>query len=185
MRSLRISPDLELRLLQPADAPGLFALIDSDRAHLREWLPWVDATVKVRDTEKFIAKMLREFAETQAYSAGIWSGGRLVGVIGHNRIDWATRIAFPGWWIASAGEGRGLMAQCCKAVFAHAFTQLKVNRVVVGVATENARGLAIVRRLGFTQLNLLRNAERLHNRTVDHFIFTLAPAPAGPPKVSA
>lgn len=172
----KINPGLELRLLEPADAAALFELIEANRPALREWLPWVDATTKVADSEKYIATTVRERAATRAYTSGIWSSGRLVGVIGHNRIDWAARIAFPGWWLVPGAQGQGIMTQCCQAVFAHAFTQLQVQRIVVGVATENLRALALVRRLGFKQLSTLRHAEVLHDRTVDHFIYSLMPA---------
>lgn len=171
----KINPGLELRLLQPEHATELFAVIDANRATLREWLPWVDATVKVADSEKFIAAALRERAATRAYQSGIWSMGSLVGVIGHNRIDQAARIAFPGWWLVPSAQGQGIMSQCCQVVFAHAFTQLLVNRIVVGVATGNARGQAIVKRLGFKQISTLKNAEVLNNRSVDHFIYSLVP----------
>ena len=177
MLSHKINPDLELRLLQPEHATTLFALIDANRDRLREWLPWVDGTVKVAHSEKFIADALRDRAATRAFTSGIWSTGRLVGVIGHNRIDWANRIAFPGWWHVPAAEGQGIMTQCCQALFAHAFTLLQVNRIVVGVATGNLRGQALVKRLGFKQVSTLRNAEVLNNRTVDHFIYSLVPPP--------
>ena len=173
----KINPGLELRLLQPGDAAALFAVVEANRGTLREWLPWVDATVKVADSEKFIAGALRDRAATRAYQSGIWSMGSLVGVIGHNRIDPAARIAFPGWWLVPAAQGQGIMAQCCSVVFAHAFTQLLVNRIVVGVATENVRALALVKRLEFKQISTLNNAEVLHNRRVDHFIYSLVPKP--------
>ena len=171
----KINPGLELRLLQPQDAATLFALVDANRAALREWLPWVDGTVKVADSEKFIAGALRDRAATRAFTSGIWSSGRLVGLIGHNRIDWANRIAFPGWWLVPEAQGQGIMTQCCQAVFAHAFEQLRVNRIVVGVATGNLRGQAIVRRLGFKQISTLKNAEALDGRSVDNFIYSLLP----------
>lgn len=173
----RINPGLELRLLQPEHASELWAVVDANRATLREWLPWVDATVKVADSEKFIATALRERTATRAYQSGIWSMGALVGVIGHNRIDQAARIAFPGWWLVPAAQGQGIMTQCCQVVFAHAFTQLLVNRIVVGVATGNNRGQAIVKRLGFKQISTLKNAEVLNGRSVDHFIYSLVPKP--------
>ena len=172
----KINPGLELRLLQPQDAATLFALIDANRVALREWLSGVDATVAVADTEKFIANALRERAATRAFTSGIWSSGRLVGLIAHNRIDWANRIAFPGWWLVPAAQGQGIMTQCCQVVFAHAFTQLQVHRIVVGVATENLRGQAFVKRLGFKQISILQSAEVLKNRCVDHFIYSLLPA---------
>src|SRR6187402_2536371 len=100
MLSHKINPGLELRLLQPEHAAAHFALVDANRVALREWLPWVDETTTVAHSEKSIADALKERAATRAFSSGIWLSGRLVGVIGHNRIDWANRIAFPGWWLA-------------------------------------------------------------------------------------
>ncbi|MSU65710.1 MAG: N-acetyltransferase [Opitutus sp.] len=179
MLSHKINPSLELQLLRPEHAAELYALIDANRTKLREWLPWVDATIKVTQTEKFIADSLRERAESRAFVAGIWAAGRLVGVIRHNRIDWANRIAFPGWWLVPAAQGQGIMTQCCQALFVHAFTLLQVNRIVVGVATGNLRGQSIVERLGFKRISTLRNAEMLNHRSVDHFIYSLLPA-SGP-----
>jgi ribosomal-protein-serine acetyltransferase len=184
MLSHKINPDLELRLLQPEHAAELFALIDANRGRLRVWLPWVDQTTKLAQTEKFIAKSLWKRDDSRAFAVGIWSAGRLAGVIRHNRIDWANRIAFPGWWLAPHAEGKGIMTSCCQAVFAHAFTQLQVRRIVVGVATENLRGQALVKRLGFSLLETLRNAERLNGRDVNHFIYQLPPPAAGAEKTS-
>jgi ribosomal-protein-serine acetyltransferase len=174
MLAQKITPGLELRLLQPDDVNQLFRVIDENRAQLREWLPWVDETIKVADTGKFIRRSLREYAETQAFKSGIWSSGRLVGVIGHNRIDWPNRIAFPGYWLAPEARGQGIMGRCCRAVFAHAFEQLKVHRIVIGVATGNLRGQALAQRLGFTQISTLKNAEWLNDRSVDHLIYSLS-----------
>jgi ribosomal-protein-serine acetyltransferase len=167
----QINPGLELRLLQPTDAPTLFALVDANRKTLREWLPWVDATTKLAHSQKFIAEALRDRAATRAFAAGIWSSGQLVGVIWHNRIDWANRVAFPAYWLVPSAEGRGLMTAACQAVIAHAFTQLRVDRVVVAVATENHRAQALVRRLGFTQISTLKKAEWLYDHFVDHHIY--------------
>lgn len=168
-----INPGLELRQLQPADAPALFAVVDANRVALREWLPWVDATNRVADSEKYIRDTLRDFKASRAFTCGIWSMGRLVGVIGHNRIDWANRIGFPAYWIAPASQGQGIMTLCCRAVIENAFTDLRVNRVIVAVATGNLRAQKIPLRLGFTQVSTLRKAEWLYDHYVDHSIYSL------------
>lgn len=169
----RIHPGLELRQLQPADAPALFAVIDAHRARLREWLPWVDATVRLADTEKYIADTLRDFAATRAYVCGIWADGRLVGIIGQNRIDWAHRIAFPFYWLAPDSEGRGLMTQCLRAVIEDSFTQLQVRQLVIAVATGNLRAQRLPAKLGFKPAGTLKKAEWLYDHHVDHYIYRL------------
>ena len=171
-----INPGLELRQLQLADAPALFAVVAAHRKSLREWLPWVDATNAVADSEKYIRDTLSDFKETRAYTCGIWSMGRLVGVIGHNRIDWANRIGFPAYWIAPDSAGQGIMTACCRAVIEHAFRDLKLGRCVVAVATGNLRAQKIPVRLGFTKISTLKKAEWLNDHHVDHFIYSLAAA---------
>lgn len=169
-----INPGLELRQLQLADAPALFAVVAANRAALREWLPWVDATNQVADSAAYIKGTLRDFKETRAFTCGIWSMGRLVGVIGHNRIDWANRIGFPAYWLVPASQGQGIMTQCCRAVIDDAFTHLKLNRVIVAVATGNLRAQRIPEKLGFTKISTLKKAEWLYDHHVDHFIYSLA-----------
>jgi len=176
-----INPGLELRQLQLTDAPALFAVVDANRASLREWLPWVDATNKVADSEAYIKGTLRDFKETRAFTCGIWSMGRLVGVIGHNRIDWANRIGFPAYWIEPASSGRGIMTQCCRAVIDDAFTNLKLGRVVVAVAIGNLRAQKIPEKLGFTKISTLKKAEWLYDHHVDHYIYSLAKPGASKP----
>ena len=169
----QINPGLELRLLQASDAPALFALVDANRQTLRTWLPWVDATTKLAHSQKFIAEALRDREKTRAYAAGIYSSGQLVGVIWHNRIDWANRVTFPAYWLIPTAEGRGIMTAACQAVIAHAFTQLKIDRVIVAVATENHRAAALVKRLGFKPISTLKKAEWLYDHFVDHHIYQL------------
>lgn len=168
-----ISPRLELRQLQPADAPALFAVVDANRKKLRVWLPWVDATRKLQDSEKYIASALQENANSRAFTCGIWSDGVLVGVIGHNRIDWANRIGFPAYWLAPDSEGRGIMTQCCRVVIDHAFGLLQLDRLVLAAATENHRAQKIPEKLGFSKIRTLRKAEWLYDHHVDHYIYSL------------
>ena len=175
----KINPSLELRLVKVQDAPALFAVIDANRAKLREWLPWVDATKKLSDTEKYIHTALREYETTRAFTCGIWTNGQLVGIIGHNRIDWANRAGFPAYWLAPTSEGQGIMTQCCRALIAHAFGELQLTRLFIGVAMDNLRAQKIPAKLGFSKVSTLRKAEWLYDRHVDHFIYSLSAPKAG------
>lgn len=174
MFARKLNPGLELRPLQPADASALFAIVDAYRASLREWLPWVDATKTVADSATYIAGAVRDDRETRAFTCGIWSLGQLVGVIGHNRIDWAHRIGFPAYWIAPDHAGQGIMTLCCRAVIEHAFAELQLKQLVVAVATDNVRAQKLPLRLGFKQVSVLKKAEWLHDHHVDHFVYSLA-----------
>jgi len=51
MFSIKIRDDLELGLLEQRHAEELFALVDHNREYLREWLPWVDNSRSIADTQ--------------------------------------------------------------------------------------------------------------------------------------
>ncbi len=173
MSPLIISANFELRLLHLPDADELFQLTDENREHLREWLPWLDGTQTVGDTESFILSVMRQFAETRAFSTGIWWDAKLVGVIGFNRIDWSDGCAYPGYWLGKAHQGKGIMTRSCRALIDHAFSELRLEQVIITCATENSRSRAIPERLGFQCEGVKPQAEWLYDHYVDHAIYSL------------
>ena len=120
-------------------------------------------------------EVIKTAGEKKVYGAQPVLARRIaVGVIGHNRIDWANRIGFPAYWIVPDSQGQGIMTACCRAVIDHAFRELKVSRVIVAVATSNLRAQKIPERLGFTKISTLKKAEWLYDHHVDHYIYSLA-----------
>ncbi len=170
----RISDELELRLLQLADAEELFTLTDTNRRYLRQWLPWLDIIDRVDDTRNFIAKTLKQFAENEGLAAAICDGGRIVGLVGFNRIEQQERIGYIGYWLAESHTGKGIMTKSCQSLINYGFTTLKLDRVVIACATENYRSRAIPLRLGFAHTGVIRDAEWLYQEFVEHDIYALS-----------
>ncbi len=175
-----LSTETELRMLQPRHARELFGVVEANRAHLREWLPWLDRSREEKDSAAFIAASLRAFAETGAFVCGIWHQGALSGVIGYNQVDGTNRMATIGYWLAKSAQGQGLATSCCRALVDHAFAEYRLNRLVISVATGNRRSQAIPERLGFVREGVLREAEWLYDRFVDHTVNALLARDAGP-----
>jgi ribosomal-protein-serine acetyltransferase len=173
MQPLVIDSEIELRMLSLEHASELFALTDANRSYLRQWLPWLDSVRIPSDTEGFIAKSQFVYQENQAFTAGIWWRERLVGVIGHNRIDWDNRISHPGYWLGADAQGRGIMTRCVRGLVEHAFDALDLNRVEICTAIGNHRSEAIPRRLGFAHESVRRQGEWLYDRFVDLNVFAM------------
>ncbi|MFQ5796360.1 MAG: GNAT family N-acetyltransferase [Candidatus Bipolaricaulia bacterium] len=173
MFRFRIDDDTELRVLEGRHAEELFALTEQNRAYLREWLPWLDNTGSLEDTQKFIKRSLEQFANNNGFQAGIWYQGKLVGVIGYHKIDWANRKTSIGYWLGASFQGRGLVTKACRGLVDYAFNELGLNRVEIHCATENKKSCAIPERLGFTQEGTIRQAERLYDHFVDHVVYRM------------
>ncbi len=179
MFSYSLGQDAYLRLLTAQDAEECFAVVDANRAHLREWLPWVDRSNSPTDTYWFIEGALQQFAANNGFQAGIVVEQRLVGAIGFHGIDWASRRTSIGYWLAEPHQGRGLVTTACRALVDHAFSAWKLNRVEVRAAVDNLRSRAVPERLGFTLEGTIRQAEWVNDRFVDHAVYGMLAADWG------
>jgi ribosomal-protein-serine acetyltransferase len=148
--------------LKSATRCRFFSLVDQDRAYLRQWLPWVDATETVDDTLSFIRSSLEQFASNKGFVAGIWSERQFCGVIGTHKLDLLNRNGEIGYWLGQSFQGKGIITTACPAVVAHLLTEMDLNRVTIQCARENEKSCAVAQRLGFTEEGVAREAQFLH-----------------------
>jgi ribosomal-protein-serine acetyltransferase len=171
MFSIKIRDDLELGLLEQRHAEELFALVEQNREYLREWLPWVDNSRSLADSQEFIKGSLEQFASNGSFGTGILYQGKLAGAIGFHYIDWSNRSTSIGYWLAASFQGKGLMTKACRILVDYAFNELGLNRLEIRCATENTKSRAIPQRLGFKQEGTIRQAELLYDHYVDLVVY--------------
>jgi len=173
MFSTTLREGFELRLVEERHAEEMFATVDRNRAYLRQWLPWVDATKSAEDSLAFIRSVLDMFAAHNGFTAAIWHRERVAGVIGTHRIDWRNRRVELGYWLAEEFQGRGLMSDACRLAIAHLFGEMDLHRVEIRCAAGNAKSNAIPRRLGFKHEGTLRDAELVNGRYLDLLVYAM------------
>lgn len=166
-----INDDLKLALTIPAFAEELFELTDQNREYLREWLPWLDFTRHVSDTRSFIASVMQGWVEETQLHTTLFYQGKMVGVIGFNRIKPNTQTGYLGYWLAQSANGKGLMTQAVRAFLKLGFEELDLQKIEIACALGNQKSRAIPERLGFKQEGLIRHAEKLYEQVVDHVIY--------------
>jgi len=162
---------LVLRLLEAEHAEQLFELSDSCRPYLKEWLPWVDGTMSVKDTQSFIEMTKKQFTSNEGFQAGMWYRGSIAGVIGFHGINEANRSTSIGYWLGELHQGSGVMTKSCKVLVNYAFKELNLNGVEIRCAEKNFKSRAIPERLGFIQEGLIRDAEWLYDHYVDRVVY--------------
>ena len=173
MFDARIDDELRLRTLCEGDAEALFRVVDGNRAHLREWLPWLDANTTSNDSLAFIQATLRQEAANQGFTCAIEFRGRIVGVAGYHPIRWNNKSVEIGYWLAREAVGHGIMTKCCRVLVSHAFAGYGLNRVQIPAAVGNRRSRAIPERLGFQLEGIIRDAEWLYDHFVDHAMYAI------------
>lgn len=163
----------DLRLLELRHAEPLYALIEANRAYLRNWLPWVDGTRSPEDSRTFIESTRHQLAADAGFQAGIWHQDRLAGIIGFHALNRLHRSTSIGYWLDADMQGKGLMTKACEALVRHAFDDLGLNRVEIRAAVDNRKSRAIPERLGFQQEGVLRDAEWLYDRYADLVVYAM------------
>jgi ribosomal-protein-serine acetyltransferase len=170
---MQVDDEIFLRLHEERGVEELFRLVDENRAHLRGWLAWVDATKTAEDTRNHVREMLLQLAEGRAYGFGILYRGELVGAIGLH-VAQEAKEAEVGYWLTEQAQGRGIVSRATKALVRFSFEDLGMNRVVVHCASENARSRAVPERLGFSLEGSLREREVIPGRVPrDQLVYSL------------
>lgn len=168
----RLNERAFVRLYEESDAEELYAVIDANRVYLARWMPWA-AQQTLDGTREFIRGSRKQFAENHGFQATIIDDGRIAGGLGFHHVDWENRSATIGYWIAEDAQGRGLVTRAVAGLIDHAFGVWELNRVEIHAAPANRRSRAIPERLGFTEEGVLRQAERLDDRYLDHVVYGL------------
>lgn len=173
MFPIYVDNDIEIRLLEKSIAKELYSLSDRNRSHLRKWLPWVDGTTSISDTEKFIESGQKQFKKSNGFQAGIWYQGHIAGAIGIHEVDRANKKTSMGYWLAKDQEGKGIVTKSVRAVVDLSFNQLGLHRVEIRCATGNKKSLAIPERLGFKNEGTLREVEWLYDHFEDLVVYSI------------
>jgi ribosomal-protein-serine acetyltransferase len=174
MFSLRVDDEIELGLYEERHAPALFDLTDRSRAHIREWLPWVDGTTGVEASRNFIKISRKQYAENDGFAVGIWYKGELAGTASFHYFHWPTRRTEIGYWLGKEFTGKGIMTRAVKKLVEYGFAELGLNRIEIRCAPANHKSRAIPERLGFAEEGTLRQAGFIHdNILVDLVVYGL------------
>jgi len=163
----------ELRLVEDNDAEMLFNLIDRNRRHLRQWLPWLDANTSIDDTRLFIRHSQEQFSSKKGFQAAIWFENKIAGIIGYHPIDWQNRSVMIGYWLGEEFQGKGIMTAACQALVHHAVDELKLHRIEIKCATGNTKSCAIPERLRFTKEGIIKDGEWLYDHFVDLVLYRM------------
>lgn len=173
MLAHRLNGEISLELLEERHAEEIFRVVDTNRAHLREWLPWLDGSRSVEESRAFIRRARGQLANNDGFHTPIRYRGNLVGMLGLHSIDWHNRSTSLGYWLAREAQGLGIMTACCAVYLGHAYEALKLHRVEIRCAVANRRSRAVAERLGFREEGQVRQAEWLYDHFVDNVVYGL------------
>ncbi|KRL98985.1 GNAT family N-acetyltransferase [Liquorilactobacillus satsumensis] len=163
MFSYEVSKNLRLALPRPIkDAPGLFALVDADRANLRRFLPWVDALKNAQDEENFLKHVKLNYAKEKSLNLVIWERQTIAGMISFNQFNQTNQSADIGYWLGKPSRGKGIITAAVQGICELGFLEYDLNRIIIRAAVDNQPSNAVAKRTGFRlEARLVQNEKLL------------------------
>lgn len=172
-----VDDNIVLHELGREHAGEIFDTINTQRAYLGQWLPFVELTTNIDFTLSFIEAYL--LSDRQNLMFTIFYRDQFAGLIGLKDTDPANFKTEIGYWLSEPFQHKGIITLSCNKLLDYAFHKLKMNRVQLKAATGNAKSCNVALRLGFTLEGTERDGE-LHSRGfVDLNVYSLLAAEFG------
>ncbi|WP_102401783.1 GNAT family N-acetyltransferase [Haloimpatiens massiliensis] len=168
-----VDNDIELKLPNKQDAERFYKLIDNSREHLKRWLPWVIETKSVDDIMSFIEEAQRQYVSDEGFKAIIIFKGKFAGLIGYYNVDKSRGAVSIGYWLGQEYQGKGIMTKALKVFLDYGFKEMELNKIEITIAEENLKSRALPKKYGFTEEGIIRDAEWLNDRYVNHILYGL------------
>jgi ribosomal-protein-serine acetyltransferase len=171
--TITLNDDIIMRTLTVADAEDVYAVVDANRAHIRQWLPWVDRTTSPDITRDVIEPWESKFLNGTDAIFGIFSDNKYIGNIGLHDMKSSNNSGMIGYWLAESAQGRGIMTACVSALIDYGFEKRNLNRIYITCAVPNKKSRAIPERLGFTLDGIMRDGELLYGTYYDQAVYAI------------
>lgn len=173
MEKLIIDENQFLEKLNLTHVEAIFNAIDQNRRFLRKWLPFVDFTFKIADTDRFVRSILEKSSANRDEVYIIWHKHEFAGLIGLKDIDRVNDKIEIGYWLIEKMTGKGIATAATRKMVNLAFRNMEMNRVQIRCGVGNDKSSAIPRRLGFSFEGVERNGERHNHSYIDLEVFSL------------
>jgi ribosomal-protein-serine acetyltransferase len=174
--TITVDETISLELMEGNHAQPLLELVNDNRPHLREWLPWVDHMLTVEQFLNFIAQSKKKEAAGTDFAFMIMYNGIAAGRIGIYNIDQQNKIGAIGYWLGEAFSGKGIINKACIALINYSFVSLDINRIELKCGTGNHKSQAVAERLGFNKEGIIHRGELLYNHFIDLYLYAMLKA---------
>jgi ribosomal-protein-serine acetyltransferase len=167
-----VGESLVLERVNTSLSVDLFTLVQESQDYLGCWLPWVDQTKQLSDTESFINEAEESAQRNTGVHYAIRYRNQLVGVVGLAEIDAIKKNGAMGFWLGEKWQGSGLMTRACRALLREALLKQNLETIEVRCGRDNAKSRAIPERLGFSVSRNVKDAEVVRNVSIEHIVYS-------------
>jgi len=158
MYAAQLTPDAELRPVDPWQTAEFLAHVEKARPHIEAYIPWATILVDEESTRRFLQRYADRRAADTGPLEGIWLSGELVGGVLFRTFEPTWGTCELGVWLTAEAQGRGLVARACQLMIDWAIGDRGLHRVEWRCVPANEPSRTVAKRLGMTLDGTLRQA---------------------------
>lgn len=131
-------------------ASEMFSLINKNREHLGQWMPWEKSTQKVEDTLAYMELAESWWNQFTTFDFSVFekASNKLIGSFGLHSLNWSKQTCELGYWIDEASQGKGYITEAVLMGEKIAL-DLGFHRVLITCDRLNTRSKRIPEKLGY------------------------------------
>ncbi len=149
----------------------IFTAIDTNRAHLRPWLFWVDKTTALEDTEKTTDLFINLWQEKSNFAYVILNKqDEVLGTIDFHNINANDRCGEIGYWLRQDKTGCGYVSRALKLLEMEIFNQGFV-RIAITCDSLNKASIAVASRNGYDYEGCCKKALNAYGELHDRLLY--------------
>jgi ribosomal-protein-serine acetyltransferase len=177
MQAPILSDGLHIRPYVDADIEPFVAAARESVETVGAWMPWCVASYQPEDAKAWFDECAASLSARSAYDMGIFAadGTTLYGGIAVNQINWRWNLGNIGYWVRQSCQRRGIALRAVRAIAHFGFSYLKLTRLEIIVAVENAPSRGVAEKVGATFECIARNRLVLHEGPIDAAVYSLIP----------
>lgn len=160
-REIKVDEAILLKPIEMEDESIIYHTINCQRGYLGKWLPFIEYTQKIEDTESYIISKISKGDSNLESVFTINYRQEFAGLIRLRIIDTQKRKTEIGYWLSEGFQKKGVMTRSVARLCEYSFKVLGIAEVEIKCAVGNIRSKEIPKRLGFTLKRIDKNREKL------------------------
>lgn len=165
--------DLHLRLVSIHDANSFFKIITISQDYFSKFDFLAPKFQTLQETEFAVADLIQKQHSHRGASYGLWQEENLLGLFKINRFDWDDLSADVGYWLIESASNKGFARASLTALIENCWSNLDLKSVTAHTAVTNLRSHALLEKLGFKKIKLIKNAIQIEGKNIDDFVFQI------------
>jgi ribosomal-protein-serine acetyltransferase len=154
-----------------------YRAIKDSITELALWLPFAHGEYSIKETREWVKSRPAAWKKGASYEFAIFDAkdGTTIGGCGLNGINEEGICANLGYWVRTGYTGRGIAPAATLLLAKWGFEMLKLNRIEIVVAVNNARSLRVAEKVGAKREGILRNRIAVRDKVYDAVMHSFIP----------